>query len=134
MAPHLRAYLSEALHEPFNWQGGTCLGLTGGWLMRCGYPDPCTPWAGRWSDEASARALLAEAGGLAALMADAAQRLGLQPSHAVRSGDVGAVTVRSSMGPELVAGIWTGRRWVARAPRGLWGGAAPITAAWRVEV
>lgn len=133
-ADALTLFLRRAVRQRFDWQAASCLGLAADWLRTCGYPDPTDPWRGRWTDEASARALLAAAGGLTALMQDAAKRIDLKPTHGVRRGDVGAIDITTPDGVETAAGLWTGARWVVRAPRGLWGGTAPVQAAWRVEV
>lgn len=130
----LTLFLRRAVRQRSDWREGCCLGLAADWLMTCGYPDPTAPWRGRWTDEVSARALVVESGGLTALMREAAARVDLMPTHAVRRGDVGAIDITGPDGIETAAGLWTGARWVVRAPRGLWGGTAPVRAAWRVEV
>jgi hypothetical protein len=107
--------------------------LVADWLVACGWPDPAKGHREGVADEPTAPAILNAGGGLERFartqMADAGLRLLTNP---VCRGDVGLVTVVTPSGPSLAAGVWTGRRWAVRAPRGIWIGRAQCRVAWLV--
>lgn len=135
----LTAFLRAQAGRRLVWGESDCLLTPADWLVRLGLPDPAAPWRGRYRDEAGAEAILAELGGLEALM-----RAALEPlaTHGVRRlgaeeprpGDVAAVRVTGPRGPAAVGAIRSERRWAVRAARGMWFGRADALAVWRVEV
>lgn len=126
----LTRFLRAEARRRFDWRAAHCLLLPADWIVACGGADPARDW--RWiSSEAVARRALTRCGGASGLAAQAMRGFEQLPTHAVRRGDVGIVTVLSPEGPAEVGAICTGGRWAVRAGRGLWIGRAEPRAAWR---
>lgn len=95
-----------------------CATLPADWAVANGWPDPMARWRGRYASEEDGEALVATAGGLLALFKDGFASIGLEHERDTtewRQGDVGVV---SAYGHEA-GSIYTGRRWVLVAERGL---------------
>lgn len=123
----LGSYLADAGRK--RWIDGThdCCTFAADWVILCGYPDPMARWRGAYSTAAEALAIIAEAGGLVALWVEACRSAdvpSLGEGEALREGDIGICTVTGEAGAVENGGIFTGERWVFRAPRGLIG--APV--------
>lgn len=127
----LTRFLRAQAGRRFDWAGSHCLLLPADWMVALGLPDPAAPWRETIRDEATARGLLAEAGGVVALASAAMAAAGVAATHAVRRGDVGVVTVMGPEGRAEVGAICTGARWAVRSSRGVWIGPAEALAAWR---
>lgn len=115
---------------PFVWGQSDCI-LTGAdWVREAEGFDPAAAFRGSYETEEQAGAILARAGGLIGIISGQLKRP-ITPMP--RAGDVGVVVVRGLTGRTEVTAICTGQRWAAKAPRGVWVGAAEVVAAWRIE-
>jgi len=134
-APALSAWLRAEARRPLIWGRSDCLLTPANWLMSLGLPDPAAPWRESYADAEAAGLVLGAHGGVVALMTTALAPLaahGVRRARVPRPGSIGAVTVLGPDGPATVGGVWTGRRWAARAERGMWMGRAEALAVWRV--
>lgn len=118
----LSRFIRAEACRPFGWGGADCILFGADWLMiRLGL-DPAARFRGAYQDEAGAARIIAGAGGFEALMRTALASIGVAPpvagTHGVR-GDVGLIRVLGPNGPTDVCGVCTGRRWAARARRGV---------------
>lgn len=127
LADYLRA------QSRLSWEAGVtdCCTFAGNWAETWGRGDPMAKWRGRYSTDAEAAALIAEAGGLAALWDRGLASIGAVETDAPNEGDVGViVAVGLDLRPEHVGAIHTGRRWAFRAPAGLCFASAEMVKAW----
>lgn len=118
----LSRFIRAEAGRPFGWGGSDCILFGADWLViRLGL-DPAARFRGSYQDEAGAEAIIAAAGGFEALMRSAMASIGAAApaagAHAVR-GDVGLIRVQGPKGPTDICGVCTGRRWAARARRGV---------------
>lgn len=96
-------------------------------------PDPMARWRGKYSTEEQAREFIADSGGLSMLWILGMIEAGVwsEPDAPI-IGDVGIVRVLGENGPEEVGAIFSGKRWVMRAPRGLYSASVPHVMIWRM--
>jgi hypothetical protein len=114
----LAAYLAAAAGRPWAWGSDDCTTYAGDWVLACTGVDPIAQWRG-YSTEDEVERLIAEAGGLENLWDEG--MAAVWPRAAIPSaGAVGIVTLPGQDGTPIdVGGIWTGRRWSIRSPRGI---------------
>ena len=127
----LGAYLAEAARTRFAWGERDCALFAADWAIALGHPDPAADLRGRYHTELGCARLLKREGGLPAVFARCAERVGQLATDPV-AGDVGLVEVETPRGPDLVGAICAGRRWVMRSPLGLIGISTRPSAAWRL--
>lgn len=127
-AKALPLFLKAQKPLPFAWRVSDCFRLPGAWVEeRTGF---ALPWPD-YGTEAEALALIAEAGGPVPLADAMLQRVGWGRVAEPVVGAVGIIPVTGVDAQRVEVGaIWTGRRWMARAKRGLWGGPAEPLAIW----
>ena len=94
-----------------------CCTFIADWAMVLGDPDPMARWRGAYVTEGGALELIAAAGGLANLVGPAFEEIGWRRADAPQMGDVGVVALAGHEG----AGIFSGRRWMLVADRGVAG-------------
>lgn len=95
------------------------------WAVWLGLPDPAANFRGAYSDEAGFRAIIAERGGLVAIVDGEAASIGGRRIEQPLAGAVGVIGSRSAS--ELQWGaIFDGRHWISRVGEG--GSLAPLTA------
>jgi hypothetical protein len=129
----LAEFLAAAATEPFAWGRHDCCLWLGDWMSALGYADPTARFRGRYATQLGAARLLNRHGGVLGIVAAAACRCGLTPTHAPGAGDVGVVRVLTFDGEKPAGGICTGRRWAVLAPAGLIVGPWAVAAAWSVH-
>lgn len=122
----LYPYLEECRDRPFAWASWDCCQFAGEWLLRLTGVDHRSAFPA-YTDEDSARAILAESGGLIALVDTILPQI--HPSRACE-GDL--VLVNDLEGSAL--GICCGAQSAYVGPPGiLWRRTLDSLAAWRVE-
>lgn len=105
MAEVLSTFLSAAAARGFAWGAHDCMLFAADWAHARTGSDPAAPWRGRYRSEGEALQLVAEAGGMAALMGRALEALGWVKAHAPQAGDVGVFLVPTPKGRDEVAGV-----------------------------
>lgn len=126
----LQGFLREAASRRFR-PGTDCAMLIADWVWLLTGFDPATAIRGTYRSEAEWRRIVADAGGLAALVGELAVAAGLTPvaPATARRGDIGVVS--ASEGDTCA--IRTGRAWaMAGARSGVTIYDWPARAAWRV--
>lgn len=122
----LAAFLESRGPEPFVWGSNDCALFAADWVLTLTGADPLGPLRGAWTDEASARDLMASLGGL-----DAAARSVLgEPLPTVllaRRGDV-MLTPTDTGSWHLC--ICCGDHW--RGAGGSWGAVHSAACAWAI--
>jgi hypothetical protein len=122
----LAEHLKRATAEPWAWGSSDCSTFPADWVLSQTGIDPMAHWRGAYSTEGEAEKLIADAGGLASLFADAIDPIWPRSYDAIE-GAVGVVSFPSEQGPEIDLGaIHTGKRWAIRSPRGLAMISAPL--------
>lgn len=126
----LDRFLEIVAGRPFIDGQSDCMMTVADWLvMALGCEDPAQDLRGAYDSDRGAFRLLLAAGGLSALMARHASRLGLSPALNPLRGDVGAIAVNG----RDVAGICLGpSQWAIASRAGIYGLRAESVAAWRV--
>ncbi len=109
----LGEYLRTCGQQRWQWGVYDCCTFLADWIVLRGGADPMRGYRGRYSDEASSTAILQKAGGLVPLWTEA---LG-EPSDPDTPPEPGDVAILEAWGHEG-GGIWTGKNWVIRSPRG----------------
>lgn len=128
MDDDLRAFLKAQTALPFIWRDSDCFRLPGAWVERL--TGVVLPWP-EYSTEEEALELVRQAGGATALADSMLAAVGWEPVLAPSVGAVAVIPVVSREGMRAEVGaIWTGRRWAARAKRGLWFGRADPLMIW----
>jgi hypothetical protein len=116
----LSDYLEWALGEAFGWGSHDCGFLTVGWVAKASGIDVLDKWRGRYSTELGCARVVRRAGGLEAILGEAAERASWPKVKTPFPGCVGiiqGVTTEGLMAPGM--GIYTGRRWASCGERGL---------------
>jgi hypothetical protein len=112
----LTLFLDRAARRGFEWGVSDCVLEVADWLdLACGW-DVAAEWRGRYSDEASAHALMPD--GLEAAMRAEMARLGLADAHEPRFGDVAVVTLAGQPKP-LAAILMPSGRWRMKTLSGI---------------
>lgn len=128
----LANYLQRAAATPWTWGSHDCCTFPGGWVLERLGADPVARWRGRYSTEAEAEGLIAQAGGLDRLWSLGLSDIGCAETNEPREGDVGVLHAAGEHGPTLVGGICVGRRWAVLAPAGLFVASGCHVKAWRI--
>ncbi len=130
MAAVLASFLQRMASEPFRYGEWDCALAVANWVREATGIDPAERLRGRYRTELGWKLVAGRAGGLPALFADIASRVGLSAVHdSPRPGDVGLVQVRS-LG---VFGAIRGEgRWVVKLNNGVVGADFPALAVWRL--
>lgn len=131
----LALYLAAARRIPFSYETGhDCAGgLLARWIEAERGIDPAGPWRGRYRTALGCHRMVKRAGGLVALLDDAARRAGLDRVDEPQLGDVGAVVTATPEGRQAVGAIRSRLGWAMLTARGLHiSTTAPVLAAWRV--
>mgnify|MGYP000927317090 CR=1 FL=1 len=105
MAEVLSNFLSAAAARGFAWGTHDCMLFAADWARARTGSDPAAAWRGTYQTEAEAMQLVAQAGGLAALMGRALEACGWRKGEAAGPGDVGVYLVPTPNGRRPVAGI-----------------------------
>lgn len=105
MAEVLSNYLSAAAARGFAWGAHDCMLFAADWARARTGSDPAACWRGRYRSETEALQIVAEAGGMSALMGRALEALGWAKADAPQAGDVGVFLVPTPNGRSEVAGI-----------------------------
>lgn len=112
----LNIFLDRAARRGFEWGVSDCVLEVADWLdLACGL-DIAAEWRGRYSDEASAHALMPD--GLEAKMRSEMARLGLTLAQEPRFGDVAVVTLAGQPKP-LAAILMPSGRWRMKTLTGI---------------
>lgn len=104
---------TDASAVPFVWGQSDCALLIADWAVANGHPDPAAHLRGTYDTEDACRSLLVAAGGLSAVVADCAARIGLKALHEPAFGAVGVIGSATNQARQW-AGIWQGHRWMVR--------------------
>lgn len=108
-------FISRYLDRPFAWGSDDCsLFLADWWIDQHG-TDPARHLRGSYATEAEKSALVSKAGGLVALVASCAARVGARRTCAPVDGDFGVVSVDDRQ----FAGICAGSMWAIRTETGI---------------
>lgn len=126
--PDLGAYLERMTSEPFIDGATDCILSVADWIALHGYPDPATPFRGRYSTPLGRARIVRREGGLQAIMSDGAERSGLSETTTPIPGDVGLVRLCDLE----IAAICLGKRWAAKGAGLVVGEPEEILKAWRV--
>lgn len=115
----LGEHLKLAAALPWVWGTSDCSTFPADWILDQSGTDPMAHWRGAYTTEREAEELIAGAGGLAALFADAIDPIWPR-SYDPLEGAVGVIALAGEDGIEIdVGAIHTGKRWAIRSPRGL---------------
>lgn len=107
----LFAYIESRRHTPFAWHENDCWSFPAGAILAITGEDLFAPYRGRYSDEAGAAALIAEAGGMRALCPLESKQLGF-----AQRGDVVLALIEGRETAGVIAG---GGAWCAPGAAGL---------------
>lgn len=113
----LQDFVQAERGRAFRWGSADCCLLAADAVQALTGRDPAAPWRGSYTDEAGARALLEEHGGLRGLISTALGPATNLPAMAGR-GDVGAALL-PGMGGEEIACVVTAQGLLVRPERGL---------------
>lgn len=94
-----------------------CATFPADWAVLRDRPDPMARWRSAYRSEEAAGALIAGAGGLAALFAAGMAAAGIPEVSDPEAGDIGIVRFSSNE----AGAIFSGRRWIFAAERGIVG-------------
>lgn len=138
MTARLASFLAAALARPFARGRHDCCTFVADWAHETTGRDPAAHLRGTYHDDAGALALIAAAGGTAAIVGGALERQGWQRVAEPSAGDIAVVAVPTPAGTEDVAAVCTraaenGRRarFALVTARGLVVAPAACSAAWR---
>jgi hypothetical protein len=100
--------------------GDDCTTFAASWVIECDGIDPASDLRGTYSTADEANAIVACAGGIAALIGDRIEPLGWARVPAVLDGDIGIVEAISSVDllAKEIPAIRFGPLWIVMAPRG----------------
>jgi len=109
----LEDFIRQTHARPFVWGASDCSLMVADWCVENGHGDPADAWRGTYATESECRALIAERGDLAAVVAGCASVAGLKP---IVEPEFGCVAVIGSphRADRQWSAIWNGRRWVVR--------------------
>lgn len=109
----LERFCGQTDAQPFIWGVVDCSLLLADWGLANGHADAGAEWRGRYDDEASCRALVAEHGTLRDVVADCFEGIGCRQ---IVEPELGAVAVIGSIhNPTRQWGaIWNGARWLVK--------------------
>lgn len=126
--------ISELLERERPWQWGVmdCALWLAEWLILNGYDDPAFDLRGAYSDEASCLALLAERGGLLAVVTACAARAGLQEIDKPEHGCVAVIGSANNPARQCCA-IWSSDGWRIFQEQGFLTVRARAVRMWRVS-
>jgi hypothetical protein len=127
----LHAHLTEAASTPFDYRVNDCCTFAADWVVSRGHCDPMQRWRGRYANEGSASALIAEYGMLDMWtlgMIDA----GIPEADEPKIGDVAVVECVSHDGVNQVGAIYGGKRWHVLGDKGLYQAHMKPLRIWRV--
>lgn len=123
----LEASLLAARRRPFEWGAHDCCLFAAGAVEACTGVDLAAEYRGGYSDEAGARALLEQLGGLQAM----AGQVG--PEIAPRLAAAGDIGLADMGGGQSSLVVHSGQVWLGAGPRGLLViPAGQVSTAWRV--
>jgi hypothetical protein len=121
MHDQLRDFLREMARTPFSWADGHCAFAVADWVEIMTGSDPVPEFRGSRTVE-EWRAVVANEGGLARLVARMARRSGARPTSTPMPGDVGVLRLGSAQISVIMtpAGRWAGKseRGIAVIPAG----------------
>jgi hypothetical protein len=86
---------------------------------------------GRYDSERSALLRISRGGGLVLLWQRGMGEAGIPEAVGLHAGDVGVIERETAEGPDEVAAIFSGERWVSLALHGIEAAPATALAAWR---
>lgn len=136
--PNLDDHIAVGGGRPFVWGVNDCSLFAADWVRSRTGLDPASDWRGAYTTMRTAHRLLADRGGLLAVISNAMDGLGFARTDDPLSGDVGVVTVptairRGKIVTSDVAAIRVGRLWAVKARRGMAAGEFPCLAAWSIS-
>ncbi|MCW1844118.1 DUF6950 family protein [Prosthecomicrobium hirschii] len=111
----LSGFLREVGAEPWSIGWSDCVGMVARWLALHGHPGALAILPIRGDEDMAARQI-AEGGGLRAVMAHHAARLGMQEVTVPQIGDVAWLGFR---GNRETGAIFCGETWAMRTQRGI---------------
>lgn len=126
----LDAFIADMAQRPFCWRELNCgLELADWWQVNHGV-DPAADLRGAVADAASAEQLVADSGGLVAMIAAIAERAGAARSAGDKPGDFGVI---EAAGVQYCAILSSTGRWIVKAERGIAGfRGCTVLSAWSV--
>lgn len=129
----LRAFLAECLASDFAWGRADCCAFGADWALRLRGRDPMASRRGAYADARGAARLVAEAGGLVALVGRSLESIGARRLRRGRRRRLGDIVVADAEG-RAVVGIVTAPGFVTfRAEHGLAGLRRPrVLARWAI--
>lgn len=109
----LEDFLRQTERRPFVWGASDCSLMVADWCVANDRPDPAEAWRGAYTTEAECRALIAERGDLADVIAGCATIAGLKPIAEPTFGCVAVIGSPHNKDRQWAA-IWSGCRWAVR--------------------
>ncbi|WP_156461287.1 hypothetical protein [Devosia sp. Root436] len=109
----LETFIRLTHSRPFEWGTSDCSLMVADWCVENGHEDPASAWRGTYTTEAECRALIAQRGDLAAVVAACAAMARLKVLAEPELGAVAVVGSKSNPDRQWSA-IWNGRRWMVR--------------------
>ena len=109
----LERFVARTSLTPHVWGATDCSLMVADWCVENGHEDPAAAWRGSYSTEDECRALIAQKGDLAGVVAGCAAVAALKP---IREPAFGCVAVVGSAAtPERQwSAIWNGHNWLVR--------------------
>ncbi|QYC10558.1 DUF6950 family protein [Brevundimonas nasdae] len=116
----LKSFLRAEIGKPLIYGRSDCLLFASDWWLLISGRDPAADYRGTYHTETEAEAIIAAAGGIERLTEKAMANAGGVEVAAPMAGDVGLVRAIGEDGCSVTVGaVHTGRRWAARARRGV---------------
>lgn len=119
----LMAFWDSSMSFQFAWGTKDCCIETAEWVDTSCSLSIADTWRGTYSTEAEAAALLAENGGMVAMVGAELEAAGLTPTDAPVYGDVGVVEIN---GNAFCSIMTPAGRWRARQPLGFYYVRSPV--------
>jgi hypothetical protein len=126
----LGAFLASAGRTPFAFGSHDCLLWLADWAREVTGVDPAEDLRGRYRTWLGCQRFIAKRGGVEAIVAACAARVGAPRTACAKAGDAGVVQALTDRGVMPVGAICTGERWAMLAPEGLISIPARPLAAW----